>query len=151
MGLALVILKGNTTRDVEVRYTPKGTAVAEVGVAVNRRWTTDEGEKKEEVSFFDVTFWGRTAEVANQYVHKGDAVLIEGRLLQQRWDDRETGKGRSKVVVVCNQLHLLGTKPKSEGQAEPREDYNQAHEPAPAKPAGKTEPENPPEDDNIPF
>ena len=82
-----VILIGNLTRDPEVRYTPKGTAVAELGLAVNRTYSTDGGEKREETTFVDITLWGRTAELAGQYLNKGRPVYIEGRLQMDTWQD----------------------------------------------------------------
>src|SRR6202030_404574 len=92
-----VILMGNLTRDPEVRYTPKGTAVAKIGLAVNHRWTNEAGEKKEEVTFVDVEAWGRQAETIGQYMTKGKPILIEGRLKLDSWDDKESGQKRSKM------------------------------------------------------
>src|SRR4051812_8917916 len=106
-----VILLGNLTRDPEVRYTPKGSAVAEVGLAVNRVYTTDGGEKREEVTFVDVTLWGRTAEIAGEYLKKGRPVLIEGRLQLDTWDDKQSGQKRSKLKVVGEAMQLLGGRP----------------------------------------
>lgn len=103
-----VILLGNLTRDPEVRYTPKGSAVAEVGMAVNRVYTTDGGEKREETTFVDVTLWGRTAEIAGEYLKKGRPVLIEGRLQLDSWDDKQSGQKRSKLKVVGESMQLLG-------------------------------------------
>jgi single-strand DNA-binding protein len=74
-----VFLLGNLTRDIELRYTPKGTPVADLGLAINRVFTDEQGTKKEEVTFIDVTLWGRTAEIGQQYLHKGSSVFIEGR------------------------------------------------------------------------
>src|SRR2546422_10909052 len=96
-----VLLMGNLTRDPEVRYTPKGTAVAAIGLAVNRVWTTDTGEKKEEVTFVDVDLWSRNAEIAGQYLHKGSPLFVEGRLQLDTWDDKQTGQKRSKIKVVA--------------------------------------------------
>ena len=87
-----VFLLGNLTRDPEVRYTPKGSAVADLGIAVNRQYTLDTGEKREEVTFVDVTFWGRTAEIAGEYLKKGRSVFIEGRLQLDTWDDKQSVK-----------------------------------------------------------
>src|SRR5271166_4210436 len=87
-----VLLIGNLTRDPEVRYTPKGTAVAEIGLAVNRIYSGEDGEKKEETTFVDVTLWARQAEVAGQYLKKGRPVFIEGRLQLDTWDDKQTGQ-----------------------------------------------------------
>src|SRR5437588_5906440 len=103
-----VILLGNVTRDPEIRYTPKGTAVTELGMAVNRVYSTDSGEKREEVLFVDVTLWGRTAEIAGEYLKKGRPVLIEGRLQLDTWDDKQSGQKRSKLKVVGETMQLLG-------------------------------------------
>jgi single-strand DNA-binding protein len=102
------MLIGNVTRDPEVRYTPKGTAVVEVGVAINRNWTDDQGQKREETTFVDVTLWGRQAELAGQYLSKGRSVYFEGRLQLDTWDDRETGQKRSKLRVIGEVMQFLG-------------------------------------------
>lgn len=103
-----VILMGNLTRDPEVRYTNSGTAVTEVGLAVNRTWFDKQAnERREEVTFVDVTLWGRTAEVAGEYLAKGRGVLIEGRLQLDQWDDKETGQKRSKLKVVGDNMTML--------------------------------------------
>ena len=106
-----VILLGNLTRDPEVRYTPKGTAVTELGMAVNRVYTAENGEKREETTFVDVTLWGRTAEIAGEYLKKGRPVFIEGRLQLDTWDDKTSGQKRSKLKVVGEGLQLLGCRP----------------------------------------
>lgn len=104
-----VILVGNLTRDPEVRYIPSGTAVCELGLAVNRTWYDKQSNsRKEDTTFVDVTLWGRTAEVAGEYLAKGRSVLIEGRLQMDTWDDKETGKKRSKLKVVGEQMTMLG-------------------------------------------
>ena len=104
-----VILMGNLTRDPEVRYTTGGSAVCDITLAVNYQWTDKRSnERKEEVSFIDVTLWGRTAEIAGEYLAKGRPVLIEGRLQQDKWDDKETGQKRSKLKVVADAMQLLG-------------------------------------------
>lgn len=103
-----VLLMGNLTRDPEVRYTPKGTAIATIGIAVNRVWTTESGEKKEEVTFVDVDVWGRQAETIGQYMSKGRPIFIEGRLKLDSWDDKETGQKRNKMKVVCESFQFLG-------------------------------------------
>jgi single-strand DNA-binding protein len=103
-----VMLLGNCTRDPEVRYTPKGTAVAEIGLAINRYYKADNGERREETTFVDVTLWGRTAEIAGEYLSKGRPVFIEGRLQLDTWDDKNTGQKRSKLKVVGDNLQLLG-------------------------------------------
>ncbi len=103
-----VILMGNVTRDPEVRYTPKGSAVTEVGLAVNRQYTTEGGEKREETTFVDVTLWGRTAEIAGEFLKKGRPVLFEGRLQLDSWEDKQSGQKRSKLRVVGETMQLLG-------------------------------------------
>lgn len=106
-----VILVGNLTRDVELRHTPGGTAVAEIGLAVNRQWFDKQtNSRKEEVTFVNVTLWGRTAEVAADHLAKGRQVLIEGRLQTETWDDKQTGQKRSKTFVVGETMTMLGSR-----------------------------------------
>jgi single-strand DNA-binding protein len=102
-----VMLIGNLTRDPELRYTPKGTAVAELGMAVNRVRTNDQGERQEETTFIDVTLWARQAELAQQYLGKGRPVYIEGRLQMDTWEDKNTGQKRSKLKVVGENMQFL--------------------------------------------
>ncbi len=104
-----VILLGNLTRDIELRHLPSGMAVADVGLAVNDRRKNQAGEWVEETSFIDVTLWGRTAEVASQYLTKGSPILIEGRLKQETWETAE-GEKRSKVKVVCERMQMVGAR-----------------------------------------
>jgi single-strand DNA-binding protein len=101
-----VILMGNLTRDVQLRYTPSGTPVTEVGLAVNDRRKGPNGEWIDEVTFVDVTFWGRTAEVASEYLSKGSPVFIEGRLKLDTWE--KDGQKNYKLRVVCDRMQLLG-------------------------------------------
>jgi len=138
-----VLLLGNVTRDPEVRYTPKGSAVCDLGVAVNRSYTTDSGEKREEVTFVDVTLWGRTAEVASEYLKKGRPVFVEGRLQMDTWDDKQTGQKRTRLRVVADNMQLLGGRPP--GGAEPPGDSRQPS--APPKKSASSEPD----EDEIPF
>jgi single-strand DNA-binding protein len=105
-----VMLMGNITRDIELRYTPKGTAVADIGLAVNRVRTGESGERIEETTFVDVTLWGRTAEVAHQYAGKGHPLFVEGRLHMDTWVDKTTGGNRSKLKVVADNIQLMGTR-----------------------------------------
>ena len=148
-----VILVGNLTRDPELRYTPKGTAIAKIGVAVNRVWTNEAGEKKEEVTFVDVDVFGRTAENVGQYMRKGRPILIEGRLRLDQWDDKQTGQKKSKLGVVAETVQFLGS---------PGEGGSGGGAPAarPARPAPTTpstppsepvEGDGPPESDDVPF
>lgn len=101
-----VILLGNVTRDPELRYISSGTAVTDIGLAVNDRRKNAQGEWVEETTFVDVTLWGRTAEVAGEYVSKGSPLLIEGRLKLDQWE--KDGKKNSKLRVVCDRMQLLG-------------------------------------------
>ena len=144
-----VLLIGNLTRDPEVRYTPKGTAVVDIGLAVNRVYSGEDGEKKEETTFVDVTLWGRQAEIAGQYLKKGRPVFIEGRLQLDTWDDRQTGQKRSRLRVVCENMQLLGSRSETEGSPSvPRRTQ------APSAPTQKQEPRDPDldvEPDDIPF
>jgi len=103
-----VILLGNLTRDVEVKYLQSGMAVAEVGLAVNDKRKNAQGEWIEETTFVDVTMWARTAEVAAEYLGKGSPVLIEGRLKLDTWETE--GQKRSKLRVVCERMQMVGTK-----------------------------------------
>ena len=102
-----VILAGNLTRDPELRYTPKGTAIAKIGLAVNRTWKNEAGETKEEVTFVDVDAFGRQAEVIAQYMRKGRPLLVEGRLKLDQWDDKQTGQKRSRLGVVLESFSFL--------------------------------------------
>ncbi|MFP6885638.1 MAG: single-stranded DNA-binding protein, partial [Roseibacillus sp.] len=92
-----VMLIGNLTRDPELKYTAKGVALAELGMAVNRSWKNEQGDRQEETTFIDITFWNRQAETAQQYLEKGRPVYIEGRLKMDTWDDKDTGQKRSKL------------------------------------------------------
>lgn len=103
-----VILMGNLTRDPEIKYTPKGTPIARLGMAVNRRWKTDQGEDREEVTFVDVDVFGRAAENCGQYLRKGRGVHVDGRLKLDTWEDRESGKKRSRLLVVAEGVQFLG-------------------------------------------
>ncbi|MEM6471291.1 MAG: single-stranded DNA-binding protein [Planctomycetota bacterium] len=129
-----VILVGNLTRDIELRYIPSGQAVSDVTVAVNDRRKTASGDWVEEPTFVDVTLWGRNAEVASEYLSKGSPVLIEGRLKLDRWET--DGQKRSKLRVICEKMQMLGSRAGGEGRpaaarqhaSEPTADY---HSPAP--------------------
>lgn len=129
-----VILVGNLTRDPQVRYTPGGTAVAEIGLAVNRSWfDKNSNSRKEETTFVDVTLWGRTAEVVSEYLTKGRPVLIEGRLQLDQWDDKESGQKRSKLKVVGENMTMLGKNDGGggqQGQHQGHGQYQQQQQPA---------------------
>jgi len=152
-----VILMGNLTRDPELRYTPKGTAVAKIGLAVNRVYTTESGEKKEEVSFVDVEAWGRQAEVIGQYMKKGRPLLVEGRLRLDTWEDKNTHQKQSKLKVVLEGFTFVDSKGgDSMGGGMPSEaprprPVAPSAAPAPAPAPESPESEPPPSDDDVPF
>lgn len=151
-----VMLIGNLTRDPELRYTPKGTAVADISLAINRVWNNEQNQKQEETIFVDVTLWGRQAELAQQYLTKGRGAYIEGRLQMDTWDDKETGKKRSKLKVIGESLQFLpdgrggagGGAPQGGGQQQSRPPQQRSGPPqgASAAPAEDFQ-----EEDDIPF
>jgi single-strand DNA-binding protein len=148
-----VILVGNLTRDPELRYTPKGTAIAKIGLAVNRVWTNEAGEKKEEVTFVDVDVFGRTAENVGQYMRKGRPILVEGRLRLDQWDDKQTGQKKSKLGVVAETVQFLGSPGGGEGgggaPAAPRPARPTSAPAAP--PSEPVEGDEPSGGDDVPF
>jgi single-strand DNA-binding protein len=153
-----VMLMGNLTRDPEVRYTPKGTAVAELGLAINRVYTADNNEKREETTFVDVTLWGRTAEIAGEYLKKGRPVFIEGRLQLDTWDDKQTGQKRSKLKVVGEAMQLMGSRGDGGGGGGSGGSGGgessgppQSRPPSAPKQKPPTDPDLEPEEDDIPF
>jgi single-strand DNA-binding protein len=159
-----VILLGNLTRDPELRYTPKGTAIVKLGMAINRTWKDDTGAAKEEVTFVDVDAFGRQAEVLAQYLRKGRQLFVEGRLRLDTWDDKQTGQKRSKLGVVLESFQFVdsgGARAGEEGGAAPAARSRVAAQPAPAAPAGSAPanaapataaPDGPPlEEDDVPF
>jgi single-strand DNA-binding protein len=103
-----VILMGNLTRDPELRYTPKGTAVAKLGLAVNRVWRDAEGQQQDETTFVDVDAFGKQAETIGQYMQKGRPILVEGRLKLDQWEDKNSGQRRSKLGVVLERFTFIG-------------------------------------------
>lgn len=143
-----VFLMGNLTRDVELKHTPSDQAVAMLGVAVNRRYRTRDGEDREETTFVDCEAWGRTAEVMNQYLAKGRPVFIEGRLKLDQWDDRETGKKRSKLLVVVENFQFVDSAPGGRGG-----ESRPAPAAAGARSGGSAAPptHEPVSEDDIPF
>jgi len=104
-----VILVGNLTRDIEVRYTSSGMAIAKVGIATNRKFKSATGEMKDETMFIDITFFGRTAEIANQYLRKGSKVLVEGRLILEQWVAQD-GTKRSRHSVTVETMQMLDSR-----------------------------------------
>jgi single-strand DNA-binding protein len=149
-----VILIGNCTRDPEVRYTPKGTAVADIGMAMNRYFSSDGGERREETTFVDVTLWGRQAEVAGEYLKKGRPVYIEGILQMDSWDDKNTGQKRTKLKIVGEQMQLLGSREGGGGSGpQQRSESPQSNQSSSESSGGNdgAQFETDAEDDDIPF
>ncbi len=159
-----VILVGNLTRDPEIRYIPSGMAVCDIGVAVNDKFKNAKGEWVEQATFVDVTLWGRTAEVAGEYLSKGSQVLIDGRLKLDTWE--KDGEKKSKLKVTCLQMQMLGTRQGGGGgsggaargapQGRPRggeADYGQEAPPDDygPPPAQEPEPSQGGQGDDIPF
>lgn len=144
-----VMIMGNITRDIELRATPKGTSVADLGLACNRVRMGDDGQKIEEVTYVDVTLWGRQAELASQYLGKGKPVFIEGRLQTDTWTDKETGKQRSKMKVVGENMQFIGS-PGGGGNNNGGQQQNQNQAPQGGSPATNM-PDFQDEDDDIPF
>ena len=150
-GYNKVILIGNLTRDPELRYTPKGLAIAKIGLAVNRSWRdSTSGELKEEVTFVDVDAFGKQAETLGQYMKKGSPLMVEGRLRLDTWEDKQTNQKRSKLGVILESFQFLDSG-RNRGEGTPSEAPR--NRPAPASPAPPTAPDSeeaPPEDD-VPF
>jgi single-strand DNA-binding protein len=158
-----VVLVGNLTRDVEVRYTQGGAAIGKVGIATSHKWKSQTGEQKEEVMFIDLTFFGRVAEIANQYLHKGSKVLIDGRLVLEQWTAQD-GSKRSKHSVTVETMKMLDSKGDNAGQqgggyggGQANNSYNQApaQSQAPAQQSTPAPTHQVPEididEDEIPF
>jgi single-strand DNA-binding protein len=151
-----VMLMGNLTRDPEIKYTPKGTAIANFGIAVNRNYTTESGEKREEVTFIDLESFGRTAEIIGEYFKKGRPIYVEGRLKLDQWDDKTTGKKMSKLRVVVDSFEFLGSREGGgsggggeHGEARPQSRPPGKPAPPPQRPAADPDLDAP--EDDIPF
>ena len=132
-----VIIAGNVARDIELRHIPSGTAVADVSLAINSQWKDkNSNEKKEEVTFVECTLWGRTAELAGEYLKKGSPVLFEGRLHQESWEDKTSGAKRSKLKVIVETMQFLGSSPgkgsgggqKQQGGRDDYDEYDQTND-----------------------
>ena len=146
-----VMLIGNLVADPEIRYTPKGTAVTDLRLAVNRHWTGESGQKQEETTYIDVTLWSRQAELAGQYLSKGRPVFIEGRLQMEMWEDKTSGQKRSKLKIVGENMQFLGSGNSGGGNRggdAPAQQSGGA--PAQSQPQGGSAAVEVPEDD-IPF
>lgn len=147
-----VLLIGNITRDIEIKYTPKGTAIADICLAVNRNYTTDNGEKREEVTFIDVTLWGRTAEIVGEYCKKGRPLFVEGRLQLDTWDDKQTGQKRSKLKVVGDNIQLLGGgEQRDDSRSDKQEQQTTRKQQPPPNRKQPVDPDIDTAEDDIPF
>jgi single-strand DNA-binding protein len=153
-----VILLGNITRDFEVKYLQSGMAVTELGLAVNDRRKNQQGEWVEETTFVDVTLWGRTAEVAGEYLSKGSPVLIEGRLKLDQWET--DGQKRSKLRVVGERMQMVGSKGGGGGRGQQNQNFDDGadYSDMPSGPPARASKERsapsappPPTEDEIPF
>jgi len=147
-----VILMGNLTRDVELRYTQSGLAVTDIGMAVNDRRKNQAGEWVEEATFVDVTLWGRTAEIASEYLSKGAPAFIEGRLKYDTWETE--GQKRSKLRVVGERLQLIGGRGGGGSRGGPPPKESEYSRPAAApepQPGPAPEPDQGPPPDDVPF
>jgi len=150
-----VLLMGNLTRDPELRYTPKGTAVAKIGLAVNRTWKSESGEQKEEVSFIDIDAFGRQAEVLAQYMKKGSPLFVEGRLKLDTWEDKNTKQKVSKLKVVLESFNFIGGPREGAAAGGGGGGGNFRSAPntssAPVSAPEPSEPDIPQEPDDVPF
>jgi single-strand DNA-binding protein len=156
-----VMLIGNLTRDPEVRYTPKGTAVGDLGLAVNRRVSDGNGNWSDETTFVDITVWGTNAENAQKYLTKGRGVFVEGRLQMDTWEDKASGQKRSKLKVVAEVLQFLPDGKQGAGGGQPRSgggesggSYSQQPRPSSGPPQGASPASSADfheEEDDIPF
>jgi single-strand DNA-binding protein len=153
-----VQLIGNVTRDPEIKYTPKGSAVTDLGIAINRFISSENGEKREETTYVDVTLWGRQAEVAAEYCKKGRSIYIEGRLQLDSWEDKTSGQKRTRLRVVGENMQLLGSRPGGGNNSSQEEEGYSMRSPTkasqevpskPLSPAARIESSD--EDDDIPF
>jgi len=137
-GFNKVVLMGNLTRDPETRTTPNGQSVTSITLAVNRQWSQD-GEKRESVSYIDCVIWGKPGEIIAQYVTKGRALLVSGRLEQRSWDDKETGQKRSKVEVIVEDFNFVDSRGAGGGDSGMQEASATASAGASAKPKKQTD------------
>lgn len=150
-----IVLVGHLSRDIELRYAQSGTAIANTAIATSRKFTVN-GERKEETCFVDITFFGRSGEVANQYLRKGSKILVEGRLKFDQWVDEQSGQKRSKHSVIVETMQMLDNKRDNDDQPYqmPEAEYQQHPDyskPAPVKMPENNLPEIDIDDNCIPF
>jgi single-strand DNA-binding protein len=149
-----VILVGNLTRDPELRVTPKGTAICQFGLAVNRQYKDDSGQTREEVTFVDVEAWGKQAELIAKHLTKGRPLFVQGRLKFDQWEDKQSGQKRNKLKVVLENFQFLGSGGRAEEGDESGGETSTASDAAPTRSRGNA-PAVPAGsgniDDDIPF
>ena len=151
LNLNLVTVAGTLTREPEIKFTPKGTAVAQIGMAINSKWTDDQGNKHEDVTFLDIEAFGATAKTIGDYCHKGHTICIEGKLKLDQWEDKQSGQKRSKLKVIANRMHFVSVpKAEQESRDKLREQQSGSRSKRPEPPP--RDPDlDPPEDDDIPY
>lgn len=147
-----VMLMGNLVRDPETKFTPQGKAVTEATIAVTEKWKTESGEAKERTAFVGIVIWGPRGEAFAKYHTKGDKALIEGKIVQETWEDKETGKKREKTKVEVEQWHFL---PRSDRSGSHQEASRPTRATQSPRPASRIDPAPPldgqPEEDDVPF
>ena len=148
MNVNTVMLAGNITRDIELRSLPSGNSIANIGIAINRKWKDKDGNPQEDVTFVDCEAWGKTAEVMHKYLAKGRAVFIEGRLKLDQWEDKESGQKRSKMKVVVESFQFVGSAPEGERDVQQQPANAGVRAPKPTAPVQTAQEMNP---DDIPF
>lgn len=116
-----VMVMGNLTRDPEIKHTPKGTAIASLSIAINRHYTTESGERKEEVTYVDIEAWGKLAENCAEHLSKGKQIFVEGRLKLDTWEDKQTGEKRSRMRVAADTVQFLTPREGSSSQSRRRD------------------------------
>lgn len=152
-----VFLIGNLTRDPELRVTPKGTAICQFGIAVNRQFKDESGATRDETTFVDIEAWGKQGELVSKYLSKGSLAMVEGRLKFDQWEDKTSGQKRSKLKVVLDNVQFLSTRSGSSGGgsggAAPVDDVDQAPSPDRHAPPPRGKPAAPSEniDEDVPF
>jgi single-strand DNA-binding protein len=152
-----VFLIGNLTRDPELRVTPKGTAICQFGIAVNRQFKDESGATRDETTFVDIEAWGKQGELVSKYLTKGSLAMVEGRLKLDQWEDKQTGQKRNKMKVVLDNVQFLSTRSSSGGggysaPAAEGDASAPGSAPAPARPAKPAAPAGPEAaDEDVPF
>ena len=150
MSVNIFICMGNLTRDIELRYTTSGKAVGQSSIALNRKWKTEDGEQKEEVSFVEFSVFGQTAETMAEYFRKGSLIHLTGSIKQENWDDKQTGAKRTKLKMIVERFSFTGQSANGDGNAQPARPATRT-----VRPATRTETSEPvskiEDDDNVPF